>query len=750
MISEHIHKQFKFLRKTDYIYLDNAATTQTHQTVVQAVRDSLEYSGNPSRSAHNPAAQNEKKITKATEKIADFIGADPSEIGFRSNTTDAINTAVHAIKHIFSAGDEIVVPVSEHHSNLLPYSQLQDDGVKIKLVEVDEVGNIDTEDLKQKLTENTKFVAFSHASNVFGNKQPAEKITQIVKNYNEETLVLVDGAQAIAHTPVDMKDIGCDFYAFAGHKMYGPDGISVLYVNEEIHPDIAATSTGGGTVKDVSTVSQDEYTTITPEYTTVADKLSGGTKNVAGIIGLGNAVELLDEKLGLETISNHEKKLMSYALDQLADIDIVEIVGTNNSEKRLGLVSIKLEDLDVNDAAEFLAKKDICVRAGTHCAIPLSEHIGAATLRVSFGVYNTTEDIDAFVNTLERFIDIQSGSYTNPRFHEFADKDYTRKTEKVSSVSDIEKLISGHIQNKDESEVSIMAGHAIGIPSYQDNRFYPSIPELMTPETKPLLSEFSMDNFSNQSFAIGSFLARKLKESDIGTQINTLFNDTTGINELYKSSHNTTDKTAEEYRKELLNSFAKEKGDLPGVYKETLKKYGLSIDDLMLNETSTYFTETKIRKRFKKFIRKNQETFRGLVDYRIDNENEEFDLEINILDNPAIKACRFDMFSSKTGGIFCTAEVCQYIAEMIGVDPEISYDYMPERITSPQITTNSPVVVMLTPAMCDDAIIRGAELYRKLFVADNPSKHFTFINIPFGPTPNDDLESGVSARVISA
>lgn len=409
--TREIRKDFPILTRTikgkPLVYLDNAATTQKPRQMINSIVEYYEhYNANVRRGVHTLSDESTRMYEGARATIAKFIGArDPLELVFVRNTTEAINLIAYAWGrgHI-GEGDEILISGLEHHSNIVPWQILaKGRGAIVRYVEVDKEGKLDLVDLKKKLTEKTKLVSLSHISNFLGTINPIRKIASFLhpSSFNPRPLFLVDGAQAVGHMPVDVKKLGCDFYAFSGHKMYGPMGIGCLWAKREILESMPPFLTGGGMINRV--------TLDGTEFADLPDRFDAGTPNVADAIGLSAAVEYL-KKIGMENIRKHEMELTRYALEKLQATSYklhVRIFGPLNAETRGGLVAFTLylndKEIHGHDVAQVLDSEGVEVRSGHHCTMPMHAKLGlAATTRVSFGIYNTKEDVDKFMNALEK------------------------------------------------------------------------------------------------------------------------------------------------------------------------------------------------------------------------------------------------------------------------------------------------------------------------------------------------------------
>ncbi len=379
-----VREDFPVLKEV--VYLDSTATTQTPIPAVEAMVEYFyRYAGNHGRGAHRLAREATNRYEDARETIARFLNAEPSKTVLTKNTTEGINLIANS--YPWEAGDHIVTTALEHHSNLLPWLRLQKKGVKVTIVNPDCKGKIDVSSIEKAFTEKTRLVAINQTSNVFGSVQDVKTITKLAHRYGIK--VLVDGAQSAGHMPVSLKDLNCDFFATAGHKgLLGPQGTGVLYIKE---PDVLdSVSVGGGTVSDV------EGHTYVLEPSPAC--FEAGTPNIPGVIGLGRAVEYV-EKIGVPEIEAHEIKLSRETAKRLSELEHVEVYGP---EDRAGIVPFNVKGLHAHDVALILDQtRKICVRSGHHCAIPTIRFLNVdSTVRASFALYNTEEEVDILVNAV--------------------------------------------------------------------------------------------------------------------------------------------------------------------------------------------------------------------------------------------------------------------------------------------------------------------------------------------------------------
>lgn len=373
------------------VYLDNGASAQKPQAVIDAVTQaySMEYS-NVHRGLHylsNLATDNYEAVRG---KIARFLGAgSENEIVMNSGTTEAINTVAYGwAMPRMSEGDEIVLSVMEHHANIVPWHLLRERlGVRLVWVDCDATGHLDPEAVLAAVTPRTKLIAVTHLSNVLGSVVDVKAICQ-----GTDVPVLVDGSQAAVHMPVNVADLGCDFYAITGHKLYGPSGSGALYAKAERLAEMQPFMGGGDMIREVH---KDEVTWNDPPM-----KFEAGTPGIVQMIGLGAALDYL-EALGMEAVAAHEATLAAYASERLTGLNWLNLQGT--TKNKAAIFSFTLNGTaHAHDISTILDKKGVAIRAGHHCAQPLMEHLGvAATGRASFGLYNTTEEVDVLVEALE-------------------------------------------------------------------------------------------------------------------------------------------------------------------------------------------------------------------------------------------------------------------------------------------------------------------------------------------------------------
>ena len=378
-------------------YLDNAATTQKPKQVIDTL---LNYYTNYNANIHRGIYRISEEATAAHEearaKIARFINArSPQEIVFVRGTTEAINLVAQSWGRAnLGPGDGIILTQMEHHSNIVPWQLLcREKHSHLKYVGITDDGHLDESDYQMQLeNDGAKLVTVSHASNVLGTINPVREMIRDAHKHNSR--VLVDAAQSIPHMPVDVQDLDCDFLAFSGHKMCGPTGIGVLYAKKELLESMPPFHGGGEMIREVHMY---ESTWKDPPY-----KFEAGTTNIAGAIGLGAAVDYLNH-IGMRKIRLHEQELTRYAIDHLSRIKGISIYGPKDPSQREGVVSFNVGDIHAHDMATLLDEDAICVRSGHHCAQPLMERLGvSATTRASFYLYNTEQEVNRLVESLEK------------------------------------------------------------------------------------------------------------------------------------------------------------------------------------------------------------------------------------------------------------------------------------------------------------------------------------------------------------
>ncbi|MBM6936035.1 cysteine desulfurase [Enterococcus cecorum] len=372
------------------IYLDNAATTQKPQAVLDILNHYyLQDNANVHRGVHTLAERATAEFEAARKKVQQFIHANSNkEIVFTKGTTDSLNIIAQSYGEFIQAGDEIVISKMEHHANLIPWQQLaKRKQAVLRYIPLTADGHLDVQAAKTIINEKTAIVALAQVSNVLGTVNPVKEIAQLA--HQHQAIMVVDGAQAVAHMPVDVQDLDCDFYCFSGHKMCGPTGIGVLYGKQTLLEKMEPVAFGGEMIDFV-----DLYEST---WTELPWKFEAGTPNIAGAIGLGAAIDYL-EKIGMQTIHEYEQAIVAELLPKLQQIDGLTIYGPQNPAEHTAVIAFNLDHLHPHDVASALDMQGIAVRAGHHCAQPLIKELGCfATARASFYFYNTKEEADQLV-----------------------------------------------------------------------------------------------------------------------------------------------------------------------------------------------------------------------------------------------------------------------------------------------------------------------------------------------------------------
>ncbi|MCX8197488.1 MAG: SufS family cysteine desulfurase [Candidatus Micrarchaeota archaeon] len=395
---EKVRQDFPILKRKvngkKIAYLDNAATTQKPLAVINAIAEYYKSSNaNVHRSAHFLSQEATELYENARKKVAKFINADASEIIFVRNTTEALN-AVATMACSLAAKEKrgILLSKMEHHSNIVPWqAKAKELGIEIDYAEISlSDWQIDYEDAQEKMGKQPFIFSFIHASNVLGSANDAKRLCKIAKKGGAYSCV--DAAQSVPHLKVDVKEIGCDFLAFSGHKICGPMGIGVLYIRKELHECLPPFLFGGNMIKSV-TLQKTEFAESTKKF-------EAGTQNVAGAIGLAAAIDYV-QKIGMKNIQRHAQKLADFFAEEIGRISRAEVYGP--SRKEIGLVSFNLKKIHAHDVAEFANQEAICIRAGHHCAQPLLQLLGtAASCRASFYLYNTQNEAERLVDAAKK------------------------------------------------------------------------------------------------------------------------------------------------------------------------------------------------------------------------------------------------------------------------------------------------------------------------------------------------------------
>ncbi|HTL82565.1 MAG TPA: cysteine desulfurase [Bacteroidia bacterium] len=382
------------------IYFDNGATTQKPKAVIDSIANYYsKYNANIHRGVHHLSQEASAAYENARAIVGRHIGADnANEIIFTRGTTESINLVAFAyLRQRLNPGDEILLTEMEHHSNILPWQQLcEERGAQLKVVPVNEHGELEMDFLVKAFSPRTKFFAFTHVSNTLGTVNPVKQLIELAHAQNVP--VLVDGAQAVPHMDVNMQELGCEFYCFSAHKVYGPTGIGALYVKDGLMDEMMPYQTGGGTIKTV--------TFAKTEYVSGPLRFEAGTPNIEGAIGMAAGLKYADA-IGMKNIAAHEHELLVYATEKIKTIAGVRIIG--EAIEKAGVLSFVVGKLHPFDVGTILDQQGVAVRTGHHCTQPLMEKFGIpGTVRVSFGLYNTKEEIDSFIAALEKAVKMLS------------------------------------------------------------------------------------------------------------------------------------------------------------------------------------------------------------------------------------------------------------------------------------------------------------------------------------------------------
>lgn len=395
---QRVREDFPLLRQEvrgrPLVYLDSAATAQKPRAVIDAIVRFYEHdNANVHRGVHVLSERATEAYEGARETVREFINAkDVREIVFVRGTTEAINLVAQTYgRKNVGPGDEVLITHMEHHANIVPWRMLcEQTGATLRVIPVDDRGELVLDAVDALLTEKTRILAVTHVSNALGTVNPVKELTR--KAHAKGIPVLVDGAQSVTHFPVDVQDLGCDFYAFSGHKMFGPTGIGVLYGRLERLESMPPYQGGGDMILSVT---MEKIT-----YNRVPHRFEAGTPNLEGAVGLAAAIRYL-KGLGMEAIAAHDRALMAYATQALEAVPGLRLVGT--AREKAGVLSFTLEDIHPHDVGTILDREGICIRTGHHCAQPVMQHFKVpATARASLALYNTREDVDALVRGLHK------------------------------------------------------------------------------------------------------------------------------------------------------------------------------------------------------------------------------------------------------------------------------------------------------------------------------------------------------------
>lgn len=385
-------EDFKIL-ENNLIYFDNGATTLKPKCVREAIINYYDkYSANAHRGDYKISAIVDNLYENVRERVKNFINAkEKSEVVFTSGTTNGMNMIVFGyFKNYLKKGDEVLITLSEHASNIIPWFVLQEEiGIKVKYIELDEKHEVSINNVKKAITNKTKVISLAHITNVIGDERPIKEIAKLA--HDNGILLVVDAAQSIAHQKMDVQDLDIDFMAFSGHKMYGPTGIGILYGKFDLLDKMKPLNYGGGMN---AIFTKEGYV----ELREIPTRLEGGTPNIEGVIGLGEAISYI-ESIGIAKINEYEKNLRRYLIDKLNNLDFIEVYNKDNDSN---IVAFNIKGVFAQDAAIYLDKYNICVRAGNHCAKMIDNVFNISnTVRISLAFYNTKEEIDLLINVLK-------------------------------------------------------------------------------------------------------------------------------------------------------------------------------------------------------------------------------------------------------------------------------------------------------------------------------------------------------------
>ena len=393
---ENIKKDFPLLENENITYLDSGATTQKPIQVINAVEEFYQrYNANPHRGAYSLSVEATEQYENTRTKIAKFINAKHrEEIIFSKNATESLNLIAYSYGlDNLKKDDEVVISIMEHHSNLVPWQKMtKQTGSKLNYMYINENYEIPDEEIENKITEKTKIVGITHVSNVLGTINNVKKVIKYA--HKKGAIVIVDASQSIPHMKIDVQDLDADFLVFSGHKMLAPLGIGVLYGKREILNKMTPFLMGGDMIEYV----YEQDTTFAP----LPNKFEAGTQNVEGVIGLGAAIDYI-ENLGYDKIEEIEHEILSYARKELSKLDYLTLYTTPNEENHSSVISFNIKGVHPHDVASILDSEGVCVRSGNHCAQPLMRFLGIdSTCRASFYIYNTKEDVDKLVKALDK------------------------------------------------------------------------------------------------------------------------------------------------------------------------------------------------------------------------------------------------------------------------------------------------------------------------------------------------------------
>ena len=393
---ENTKKDFPILENKKIVYLDSGATTQKPVQVIKAIEEFYEkYNANPHRGAYSLSIEATEEYENTRTKIAKFINAKHrEEIIFSKNATESLNLIAYSYgMEKLKKDDEVVISIMEHHSNLVPWQKVtKTTGSKLNYMYINDEFELSDEEIEGKITDNTKIVGITHVSNVLGTINNIKKIIKYA--HKKGAIVIVDASQSIPHMKIDVQDLDCDFLVFSGHKMLAPLGIGVLYGKREILNKMTPFLMGGDMIEYV----HEQETTYAP----LPNKFEAGTQNVEGVIGLGAAIDYI-ENIGYDKIHEIEKEIVEYAREELSKLDYLDLYLTPNKENHSAVISFNIKGVHPHDVASILDSVGVCVRSGNHCAQPLMRSLGIdSTCRASFYIYNTKDDVDKLIQALDK------------------------------------------------------------------------------------------------------------------------------------------------------------------------------------------------------------------------------------------------------------------------------------------------------------------------------------------------------------
>ena len=402
MIDRKIKSDFPTLDQkvngNQLVYLDNAATTQKPYSVIETLEKYYKNTNsNIHRGVHTLSQRATEKYENTRNKIADFINsASEKEIIFVRGATEGINLVASSyVKPLLNSNDEIIISQMEHHANIVPWQIICDEkNAKLKILPMNQDGDLLIDELENMINKNTKFIAMNHVSNSLGTINPIKEIVHLA--HKNKIRILVDGAQAVQHIPVNMKEIDADFYCFSGHKLYAPTGIGVLYGKKELLDEMPPYQGGGDMIKSVTF----EKTV----YNDVPQKFEAGTPNISGVIALGTAIDYI-LNIGMEDIAKHENELLEYATKEISKIEGVKIIG--NAQNKASVLSFTIEGIHPHDIGTIMDSEGVAIRAGKHCTDPVMDfYCIPATARASFAIYNTKNDVEKLVKSVKKTIEV--------------------------------------------------------------------------------------------------------------------------------------------------------------------------------------------------------------------------------------------------------------------------------------------------------------------------------------------------------